>query len=303
MELAGRTVVVTGATGFLGAHIAEALLASGAQVRGAVRSPEKGRWLTERGVELVRADLADPASLVDAFSGADAVVSNAALATRKRSPWSTFVDANARGAENVVRATSDAGVKRLVHVSTVAVYKPRLRHLNRETDTPSILDGVRLSWSHLVTDWRYSVSKAMGEDAVWRLSRSLGLDTTTVRPGPIYGSRDSKLTARYADAMGRRFRLAPTCAIPHVHAGDVAGAIAGALANPHSVGHAYNVTGTRVSPYEVLRTWKALHGSGPTLIPLPVPLWIDYDDGAAQRDLGFTCRGIEAGVREVLTRA
>ena len=98
-------------------------------------------------------------------------------------------------------------------------------------------------------------------------------------------------------------RLAPTFQAPHVHAGDVAIAIRGALANDASVGQSYNVTGTRVSPYQVLQTWKAITGTGPALIPVPVPLWIDYDDTAARRDLGFSCRGIEAGLREIVAAA
>jgi NADH dehydrogenase len=250
---------------------------------------------------MVYADLTKPETLADAFAGADAVISNAALATRRSSPWSEFIEANAHGAENVVHATAKAGVKRLVHVSTVAVYKPRIRHRNREIDTPSILSGARLSWSHLVTDWRYSVSKAMGENRVWELSREYGIDTTALRPGPIYGSGDTKLTATYARAMAQRLRIAPTVCLPHVHAGDVASAVLGALANDASIGRGYNVTGTPVSPYEVLRTWSAITGTGPTLIPVPLPLWIDYADDTAERDLGFSCRGIEAGLREVLT--
>jgi nucleoside-diphosphate-sugar epimerase len=301
MSVAGRLIVVTGATGFLGSHISRALIDAGAHVRGAVRSPEKGAPLRELGAEMVYADLTEPATLAEAFAGADAVISNAALATRKGSPWSNFVEANIQGAENVVHAVAKAGVKRLVHISTVAVYKPRLQHCNREEDTQSILHGTRFSWSHLVTDWRYSVSKAMGEDRVWELSRDYGLDTTTLRPGPIYGSGDTKLTATYAQAMGQRLRLAPTFRLPHVHAGDVASALLGALINDASIGQGYNVTGTPVSPYDVLRTWAAITGMGPTLIPIPTPLWIDYADDTAKRDLGFSCRGIEAGIREVLT--
>ncbi len=300
MPLSGKTVVVTGATGFLGSHITRALLDAGATVRGAVRTPSKGKWLEDLGAEMVAADLADRASMTKAFRGADAVVSNAALATRKRARWREFVDANKLGAANVVRATADAGVERLIHVSTVAVYKPRIRHLNSEANTRLVLDGKRIAWSYLVTDWRYAVSKAMGEREVWALSKELGIRTTALRPGPIYGSRDVKLTQRYASAMQSSIRLVPTFGLPHVHAGDVAIAIRGALLNDESAGRSYNVTGTCVSPYKVMQTWKAITGGGPRLIRVPVPLWIDYDDTAARRDLGFECRGIEAGVREIV---
>jgi len=300
MSIVGKTIVVTGATGFLGSHITRALLDAGARVRGAVRTPSKGQWLTDLGAEMVAADLANRASLTAAFEGADAVVSNAALATRKGSTWDDFVKANKLGAENVAYATAEAGVDRLIHVSTVAVYNPRIRHINSEDDTASILAGAKWAWNDLTTDKRYSKSKAMGERRVWELAKELNIRTTALRPGPIYGSRDGGLTERYAKAMRGSIRIAPTFRAPHVHAGDVAIAIRGALENDQSVGRSYNVTGTRVSPYQVLQTWKSIVGGGPTLIPLPVPLWIDYDDTAAKRDLGFSCRGIEAGVREIV---
>ncbi len=299
MDLANKRVAVTGVTGFLGSHIARALLDRGAQVIGAVRSPEKGAWLRDLGVELVQADLADTASLTAAFEGADAVVANAALAVRGKSPaYRDFLEANRTGAENQAHAAAAAGVKRFVHISTVAVYRPKVCALNGHDRM--LLDGPRLSVAYITTNWRYALSKAEGERAVWELSKSLGLDTTTLRPGPIYGSRDGKLTQRYAGMMGRRVVPAPTVGIPHVHARDVAEAACGAIANAASIGQAYNVTGPVASVHEVLSTWRRLTGSGPRLLRLPLPLWIDFDDAPARRDLGFAPRSIEAGIREVL---
>ena len=300
MDLKGQRVVVTGATGFLGSHITRALLDRGAHVVGAVRTPSKGAWLEALGAEMVSADLTDKNSLAVAFAGADAVVNNAGLSTREGSPsFQDFKDANRTGVRNVVDAMAQAQVKRLVHISTVAVYKPKLLRENDE-NAAKLIDGVPLAWTYLVTPWRYSLSKAQGERLLWDAAKAAGLDVTVLRPGPIYGSRDAKLTTRYANAMQRKVQPAPTFALPHVHAGDVGVAVAGALHNADSVGQAYNVTGKPVSPFKALKTWKKLTGKGPVLLPIPLPVWVDYDDGAAERDLGFTCRGIEAGLREVL---
>ena len=297
------TVVVTGATGFLGSHITRELLDRGYRVRGAVRTPAKGAWLGALGAELVAADVTRPETLVEAFAGADAVISNAALATRKRATWAEFAAANRDGTVNVAQAAVDAGVPRLVQISTVAVYQARLGGLNDES-TPLLADArVPLSWSLVTTPWRYSLSKSQGEARLWGLAERTGLLTTVLRPGPIYGSRDTKLTERYAAMMKRRVVVAPTTRVPHVHAGDVAVAVAGALSRPASAGRAYNVTGTAVSPLEVLRTWARLvGGGGPRLVPLPVPLTMAFDDSAGRAELGFVCRGIEAGLREVLAR-
>ena len=104
MDLEQATIAVTGATGFLGSHIALQLLERGAKVRGVVRSPEKGQWLKDRGVEFAKADLMDAQALQDAFRGVDAVISNAALFTVQKATWEDFYKPNKLGTENVYNA-------------------------------------------------------------------------------------------------------------------------------------------------------------------------------------------------------
>lgn len=94
--------------------------------------------------------------------------------------------------------------------------------------------------------------------------------------------------------------LAPTVRLPHVHAADVAGAAAGAIGHAGSVGRAYNVTGVTASIWEALSTWKRLSGRGPTLVRIPIPLTMSFDDSDAVRDLGFAPRSLEDGIRDVL---
>ena len=77
--IAALPVALTGATGFLGSHIAEALLAAGLPVRGVVRNPEKGAWLAAKGMALRRADLAETDAMTSAFGGSQLLIANAAL--------------------------------------------------------------------------------------------------------------------------------------------------------------------------------------------------------------------------------
>lgn len=290
-------MAITGATGFLGTHLVEVLGARGFEVRGVVRNPGKGSGL---GVELVPADLGDPATLARAFTGASAVVANAALSTRKSAPWSAFEHANLAGVENTLRAAAAAGVRRVVLISTIAVYRAWPGRPNPESTPLLTSPGLPLTPTLLTTNWRYSLSKARGEALAWRLAAELGLELTVLRPGPIYGPRDTKMTAMYAAWMRRSWVIAPTVRLPHVHASDVAGAVAGALAAPASVGRAYNTTGASASVYEALTTWKRLAGRGPRILSLPVPLAMRFDDSAAVRDLGFSPRTLEDGIRDVL---
>ncbi|MBW2257459.1 MAG: NAD(P)-dependent oxidoreductase [Deltaproteobacteria bacterium] len=151
-----------------------------------------------------------------------------------------------------------------------------------------------------MTNPRYGRSKAIGERRAWELAEEYGIGLTVLRPGPILGSRDPKLTSRYARAFDRRVVAVPTFRIPHVHAGDVAFAVGGALRNPDSAGRAYNVTGDSISPWEVLRAWKRRLGRGPLMVPIFLPVWIDYDDTAAARDLGFRSRSLDETLEEIM---
>ena len=125
MQLKGATIAVTGATGFLGRYLVDTLLRRGARVVGVVRNPDRVPELHERGVELRRADLAERDRLAAGFRGADAVVSNAALLSLRNQPWSEYVRTNVDGTVNVCEAAAAAGVKRIVHVSSVGVYRGR----------------------------------------------------------------------------------------------------------------------------------------------------------------------------------
>jgi nucleoside-diphosphate-sugar epimerase len=298
--LHGRRIGVTGVTGFLGSHLAEGLLACGADVVGIVRDPARAEWLEARGIALRTADLLDPASLASAFTGLDAVVSNAALASEPAGhDLEAFAEGDRRATTHVVDAALAVGVTRLVHVSSVAVYRIRWPCTRIREDHPRRGRGTHLDINQLVNRRGYADGKARSEEVVWAAT-ARGLRPTVLRPGPIYGSRDPKLTARYRRAMEGRVRIVPTVGVPHVHAGDVAKAAAGALANDASIGRAYNVTGEPESLWGLLKTVRELAGTGPWLIPVPIPLWVGWDNDAARADLGVVFRPLRDGLAEAL---
>lgn len=299
--LRGQTVGVTGATGFLGSHLALALRDAGAAVVGVVRRPERGRWLEDAGVTLRAADLRDQASLEAAFTGLDAVISNATLATEPRGDASVeaYADGDRQAAHNLVEAALGVGVTRFVHVSSVAVYRTAWPCTRIRADHPRRRQGQGQDLARLVTRPGYAESKARAEQVVWD-AMARGLRPTVLRPGPVYGSRDPKLTARYLRAMLAWIRFVPTVRIPHVHAGDVALAAVGSLSTEASIGQAYNVAGAPRSLYDVARAVRAIVGRGPWLVPIPVPLWVAYDDDAVQTELGVTFRPLDDGLREAL---
>jgi len=301
-------VVVTGASGFLGSHIARALVDAGHEVIAAVRNPAKGAFLEAWGVRLATADLTDPKSLVAAFRGADAVVSNAALGSNQ-GDMQAFERVNCQGVRDLFDAAHEAGVSRVVHISSVAVYRTRLFAAMDEATRPYDPEKRRFNWSDATTDWRYARTKTLSENIAWERARAHGIALTTLRPGPIYGSRDDKATAKLVTQLTTaRVRVVPTVGIPWVHAGDAAAAARMALTRQESIGKAYNVAGPPVSQARFMKAMRrALAARGETslarLIPLPVPIWVRYDTGAAERDLGFSSRAIEDGLAEALGSA
>jgi nucleoside-diphosphate-sugar epimerase len=299
MELAGARVAVTGATGFLGRYLVDVLLARGASVVGVVRNPARVPELAARGVELRRADLLEPASLVEGFRDAQAVVSNAALFALKNQRWREHQETNVTGTRNVFTAVADAGVERVVHVSSVAVYKGR-RAPRIGEDHPTYDAGSRRSLTNT-----YPISKAVSERLAWEIAAARGLALTTVRPCGIYGAFDANFTTVFRRFVGGLpVALLPVgLRIPFVYAGDVAEAIALALERPVAIGKAYNVTGDDRTFWEFARAWRAAGGRiAPVRVPIPLPLRRLYDNTRAEQDLGWQNRPFADGLRDTFGR-
>ena len=292
-------IAVTGATGFLGGHICDALLEQGLDVRAVVRDPNKGAHLTALHIPMATADLADADALLIGLKGCSALVANAALGSWA-GPIDRYMAVNVHGTARLLRAAAQAGVPRVVLISTVAVYRTRL---NSWMDENAALHGPKRRYflaSNLTTDWRYALSKSLAEAQAWDLARELGLQLTVLRPGPIFGPRDPKLTQRYGRLMGQRRCLVPTVGVPQLAALDCARAVPGALATPQSIGRAYNLAGPPTKMVDVLRTLTALTGAGPQLVPVPVPLWVGYRTDRARDELGFISRPLDETLAEVV---
>ncbi len=177
-ELSLFMIAVTGASGLLGANLVRMLLAKGYRVRALVHRDE--RALAGLDVDIVWADLEDPASLERAFDGVDVVHHLASLITLRTDNWDEVQRVNVQGTCNVVDACLRCGVKRLVYYGSVHSRQPE------PFDQPLDEDRPLVTAPHVPP---YDRSKALAELEV-RKGLERGLDAIILLPSAILGPYD-----------------------------------------------------------------------------------------------------------------
>lgn len=189
--------LVTGAGGFLGRYIVEALVARGDHVRGLARNsyPE----LTALGVEMVRGDIRDAKSVAAVCEGIDCVFHTAARPGIDMQ-WRLYDEVNRIGTLNVIEGCRAAGVGRLVYTSSPSVVFAGIDQNGCDERVPYDFNWMRQNRAY------YSLTKARAEEAVL-VANGNSLRTCALRPHLIWGPRDSHLIPRLiARACSGRLR-------------------------------------------------------------------------------------------------
>jgi len=214
-------VLVTGASGFVGSHVAETLASVGWRVRCLVRPTSSRRWLTRADYEFAQADVNDLHGIPEALEGMDAVVHCAAL-TNALHPDEYF-QVNAEGTLRLWMAAESCKVKRFLLISSVAAIGPGNGGEPRdETTRPHPVSA-------------YGKSKLAAERVV--LETGGPVEPVVVRPPTVYGPRDSDLLKLFGLAARGWFPLAGPRRLSLVHALDLAEGVRLALekGEPRSV--------------------------------------------------------------------
>lgn len=231
--------LITGATGFIGGHIAEACAQRGLPVAAIVRDGSDASALERLGAVIRRGDFGDAALAGRAVAEADVVV-HCAAKVGDRGPVEDYRSVNVEALRTLLDACRGRRLKRFVHMSTLGVYEARHHHGTTEEE--------RLPASHLDG---YTRTKVEAEELALRYQREHGVPVVVLRPGFVYGPRDRTVLPRLMRRLreGRFHYLGGDQRLLNcIYIGNLVDAVFLAAEKPQAVGRVYNLTdGERVT--------------------------------------------------------
>ena len=239
-------ILATGATGFVGPHLIQALRARGYSVRVLALPTEDTTPLEQLHVSVYRGDVCRPETLVEPMRGVDTVYHLAAIHGLWR-PKRQYYAVNVVGTENLCKAALAAGVRRFIHVSSWSVYGMALGQPVRE-DFPL----------RPIPDW-YAVTKAEADELVQSYIARNHLPAVIVRPGTMFGPGDQVNFGRMADRLrdGKAIIIGSgRNALPFVYVTDVVDGMLLAADQDRAIGGVFNLSTDQPLTQEEL--WYAI---------------------------------------------
>jgi nucleoside-diphosphate-sugar epimerase len=316
------TVLVTGATGFTGSHLARILLDAGDTVRVLARDAQRVPVDLQGRVEVVAGDLTKRADLDRAVAGCEVVYNIAALYREAGLPAGAYRAVNALAVVTLIEAAAAAGVRRVVHCSTVGVHGD-IRDPPANEDAPLRPGDI------------YQDTKVEGERLAREAAARVGIELVIARPTGIYGPGDRRLFKMFGQiARGRFVMLGSGQNFYHLtYVDDLCAGFRLCGTVPGAVGRTYILGGGEVTTLaELVRVTGEVAGRGRRPLRLPIwPVWMagalcemicaplgvtppiyrrrvdffrksrSFDISRAKRELGYAPRvGIREGIGRTL---
>ena len=250
-------VLVTGATGLLGQHLVAALSRCNVDVLALVRDKSRASAELERQATLMCSDVRDLSSLKSAMQGV-AIVYHCAAITSNYALWTTHYDVNIAGTKNVFEAALQAGVQRVVHVSSIIV-----SGVDQPPGNGAISESTHYApkpdkWAH------YMRSKIEADKLAFTYWRERGLPVTVIRPGILYELGPVKLGA-IQPVIGSGSNL-----VPLTFVNNAVDCLLLAAIRPEAVGQAYNVVDEpQITTRDIFSRIEQATGESIRLVPIP----------------------------------
>ncbi len=251
-----KKILLTGANGFLGSHITDALLRWGYEVRAMVRSTSNLQWLENKPVEIVYAALDEPSNLRKAVKGVQGIIHNAGIVSVDE--YYHYFQYNSDGTRNLAQAAVDVSpkIKRFVLVSSQAAGGPTLNNVPRSEDQrPEPITA-------------YGKSKLLAENHLRKFEDKFPI--SIIRPPALYGPRDyawlplfQMITKGFLPLIGQNKKLTMT------HVQDVARQVMVQLEDKKAIGEIFHAAPFEPTSYkEFGDTISKILCENPRVIPL-----------------------------------
>jgi nucleoside-diphosphate-sugar epimerase len=256
--------LITGATGFVGGHLAEACVRKQHTLTAIARASSDVGELEKLGAILFRGELNDPALARQAVTEADIVV-NCAAKVGDWGPIDEYRQVNVESLRVLLDACKGQALSRFIHMSSLGVYASRHHYGTDETDP--------LPASHRDS---YSRSKVEAEHLVMHYYQEFGVPVVILRPGFVYGPRDRTVLPRIIDSLRKDLMRYPgggLAALNTIFVNNLIDAVFLAIESENAVGQAYNLTdGEFVSKRKFIEAVADAMGyPHPTRVP---PMWL-----------------------------
>ncbi len=251
-----KPVLVTGSTGFTGTHLCRRLNEAGYQVRALARPTSDTQALRDLGVEVVPGDVTAPMTLRQAVKGCQTVYHLAALYRQEGVPKKEFWNVHVTGTQNVLEASMEGGVERVVHCSTVGVQGAIANPPATETHPYNPGD-------------EYQRTKMEGEKLALQFFEKHNFPGVVVRPVGIYGPGDMRFLKLFKHIQNRKFMMFGNGEVLYhlTHVDDLAAGIILAGEKDPARGQVYTIAGNEYV------TLNQLVGLIAQCLKVPVPRW------------------------------
>jgi dihydroflavonol-4-reductase len=254
-------VFITGGTGFIGKQLVRLMTETKHEIYCLARKTSNTTELEKLGAKIVFGDVQDKESLRKGMQGCDWLLNLANLYSFWEPVKSAYRNVNVTGTQNVLECALEAGLSKVVHVSTVAIY-------GKPSDSPFSEESIPgpVSFSE------YAQTKYEGDLIAWKMFREKKLPLVMIFPAAVLGSGDISMAGQSVNRLIHKTlpaRVFKKQTITYVHVNDVAEAILKAAEKPDNIGEKYIVGNDRLSFDEFYNLISELSGVSKPLMFMP----------------------------------